>query len=89
MDFGNMTVLARETNFYQCCYPESWFIQTKQAFNRELGSLPSVYNSPFVNSAFPVHIYFSLIINCLLIVSVFPYLHWNFLSCEHSFDAYT
>ena len=55
MDFGNMTVLAWETKFHQCCYLEPWFIQTKQTFNQELGSLPSVYKTllcPFTDYIF-------------------------------------
>ena len=45
MDFSNVTVLAREANKDQRCCLESWFIQRNSTINRELGTLPSVYNS--------------------------------------------
>ena len=45
MDFNNVTILARETNKDQRCCLESWFIQRNSTINRELGTLPLVYNS--------------------------------------------
>ena len=48
MDFNNVTILAREANKDQRCCLESWFIQRNSTINRELGTLPSVYNSAFL-----------------------------------------
>ena len=48
MDWNSVTILAREANKDQRCCLESWFIQNNPIMNRELGALPSVYNSLFL-----------------------------------------
>ena len=48
MDWNSVTILAREANKDQRCCLESWFIQNNPTMNRELGALPSVYNSLFL-----------------------------------------
>ena len=48
MDFNNVTILARETNKDQRCCLESW----NSTINRELGTLPLVYNSAFLGVTF-------------------------------------
>ena len=45
MDWSATSILARETDKDQRCCLESWFIQSNPTMNRELGTLPLVYNS--------------------------------------------
>ena len=75
MDFNEVSILAQEKNQQQRCYLESWFIQTNNTINREVGSLLPVYGCLFYFFTplfiFPECLFFVFLYSCVFLYFYF------------------